>query len=83
MPYPQHLSLSSETQPSVDNLWLTELGPSDRTCSDVMVEKHYRSVLSRGVLDPFFAAHTKVSPALFSIPARSALKSSRLTVTRQ
>lgn len=27
-----------------------------------MVEKHYRSVLSKGVLDPFFAAHTKVLP---------------------
>lgn len=52
------------------------LGPqrhSTRTllpCRDVLVEKHYRSVLGRGVLDPFFAAHTKVCTFTCSLPTR-------------
>jgi hypothetical protein len=49
---------SLTTLPSLT--WSPPLGHVRR---DVLVEKHYRSVLGRVVLDPFFAAHTKVTVA--------------------
>ena len=63
------------------------LGPqrhSTRTllpCRDVLVEKHYRSVLGRGVLDPFFAAHTKVCTFTCSLPTRLVLPGTQFEPT--
>eukprot|EP00035_Acanthoeca_spectabilis_P020497 m.433235 g.433235 ORF g.433235 m.433235 type:complete len:417 (-) comp17547_c0_seq1:141-1391(-) len=50
---------------------------------DVMVEKHYRSVLSRGVLDPFFAAHTKAMSPEEVEPAQTSGKFTLINIYRE